>query len=179
MVAARYAGETPSWTPGDRSILYSDDGDLWIRSLDGDSQPRVLWKTKAWERASALSPDGRWVAYTSDKSGRPEIYVRAFPSGDAEHKVSVEGGMAARWRGDGKEIFFLSLDATLMAARVDTAPGFKAMLPESLFDTGLALVTLRPYAVAADGQRFLVPMALDQRGSPITITMNWPARLPD
>jgi Tol biopolymer transport system component len=179
VVAAQYAGETPSWTPGDRSILYGDDGDLWIRSLDGDSQPRVLWKTKAWERASALSPDGRWVAYTSDKSGRPEIYVRAFPSGDAEHKVSVDGGMAARWRGDGREIFFLSLDATLMAARVDTAPGFKAMLPESLFDTGLALVTLRPYAVAADGQRFLVPMAINQRGSPITITMNWPARLPD
>jgi hypothetical protein len=178
VVAAQSAAETPSWTPGDRAILYGDDGDVWIRSLDGDSKPRVLWKTKAWERASSLSPDGGWVAYTSDKSGRPEIYVRAFPSGDAEHKVSVDGGMAARWRSDGREIFFLSLDATLMAARVDTATGFKAAIPESLFDTGLALITLRPYAVAADGQRFLVPTAIDQRGAPIAITMNWPARLP-
>ena len=122
--------------------------------------------------------DGRWIAYTSDKSGRHEIYVRAFPSGEAEHKVSLDGGMAARWRADGREIFFLSLDGTMMAARVDTARGFNAMMPESLFPTGLSLITLRPYAVAPDG-RFLIPMAADAPGAaPITVTLNWQAKIP-
>ena len=105
--------------------------------------------------------------------------MRAFRSEDAEHKVSLDGGMAARWRADGKEIFFLSLDATMMAARIDTSRGFKAMIPEALFPTGLSLITLRPYAVAPDG-RFLIPMAADSRGAtPITVTLNWPARLPN
>ena len=178
LVAAQYAAETPVWTPDDRSILYGDDGDLWIRPLDGGRKASILWKTKARERAGTLSPDGRWVAYTSDKSGRQEIYVRAFPYGDAEHKVSLDGGMAARWRADGKEIFFLSLDAAMMAARVETAQGFKTMIPKSLFSTGLSLLTLRPYAVAPDG-RFLVPTAVDSRaGTPITVTLNWLAGLP-
>ncbi len=178
LVAGRHAAETPVWTPDDRSILYGDEGDLWMLPLDRDRQPSIIWKTKARERAGSLSPDGRWIAYTSDASGRPEIYVRAFPSGDVEHKVSLNGGMAARWRADGKEIFFLSLDATMMGAGVETTPGFRAMIPESLFATGLSLVTLRPYAVAPDG-RFLIPMAADSRGAtPITVTLNWPARLP-
>ncbi|AMY07817.1 Serine/threonine-protein kinase PrkC [Luteitalea pratensis] len=179
VVAARHAAETPSWVPGDRSIVYGDDGDNWIHTLDGKSPPSVLWKTPARERAGTLSPDGRWLAYSSDKSGRSEVYVREFPSGAAEHKVSVDGGMAARWRGDGKEIFFLSLDATMMAARVETVRGFRMLVPEPLFPSGLSLVTLRPYAVTADGQRFLIPTAIDQRSQPpIMITMDWRARLP-
>ena len=179
VVAARSTAETPVWTPRDQSIVYADDGDLWIRPFDGDRQPSVLWKTKARERAASLSPDGRWIAYTSDKSGRQEIYIRAFPSGDAEHKVSIDGGMASRWRGDGKEVFFLSLDATMMAAPVETTNGFKTTIPESLFATGLSLVTLRPYVVSRDGQQFLIPTAVNTRGHPpITVVLNWPARLP-
>ena len=179
VVAARSTAETPVWTPGDRSIVYADDGDLWIRPVDGGREPSVLWKTKAREKAGSLSPNGRWIAYTSDKSGRQEIYVRAFPSGDAEYKVSLDGGMASRWRADGKEIFFLSLDATMMAARVETSRGFTPTIPESLFATGLSLVTLRPYVVAPDGQRFLIPTAVDGRGPPpVTVVLNWPARLP-
>ena len=107
-----------------------------------------------------------------------EIYVRAFPSGDTEQKVSLDGGVAPRWRADSGEIFFLSLDATMMAARVDTSKAFRAMIPESLFPTGLSLTNLRPYAVAADG-RFLIPMSVDPRASPpITVLSNWQARLP-
>ena len=177
VVAARSTAETPVWTPDDRAIVYTDDGDLWVRPASG-GQPAVLWKTAARERAGSLSPDGRWIAYTSDRSGRHEIYVRAFPSGETEHKVSVDGGMASRWRGDGKELFFLSLDAALMAARVDTTGAFKAAIPESLFATGISLVTLRPFVVSRDGQQFLVPTAADGRGPPpITLVVNWPARL--
>jgi eukaryotic-like serine/threonine-protein kinase len=121
---------------------------------------------------------GNWIAYTSDKSGRMEIYVRAFPSGDAEQKVSIDGGVAPRWADNG-EIFFLSLDATMMAARVDTAKGFKPNIPEPLFPTGLSLTNLRPYAVAADGQQFLIPMSVDPRASPpLTVLSNWQAKLP-
>ena len=178
LLAARAAAETPVWLPGDRAILYGDDGDVWIRRLDGSKPPSALWRTPARERAATLSPDGHWIAYTSDKSGRMEIYVRAFPSGDAEQKVSLDGGVAPRWRADSGEIFFLSLDATMMAARVDTSKAFRAMIPESLFPTGLSLTNLRPYAVAADG-RFLIPMSVDPRASPpITVLSNWQARLP-
>jgi eukaryotic-like serine/threonine-protein kinase len=179
LAAPQVAAETPVWLPGDRAILYGDDGDVWIRPLEGRSPPSALWRTPARERAASLSPDGRWIAYTSDKSGRMEIYVRAFPSGDTEHKVSLEGGVAPRWRGDNGEIFFLSLDATMMAARVDTSKPFKAMIPESLFATGLSLTNLRPYAVAADGQQFLIPMSVDPRASPpLTVLSDWQARLP-
>ena len=178
LIAPQVAAETPVWLPGDRAILYGDDGDVWIRRLDG-SPPSALWRTPARERAASLSPDGHWIAYTSDKSGRMEIYVRAFPSGDTEQKVSVDGGVAPRWRADTGEIFFLSLDATMMAARLDTAKGFKAMIPDSLFPTGLSLTNLRPYAVAADGQRFLIPMSVDPRASPpLTVLSNWQAKLP-
>jgi serine/threonine protein kinase len=171
--------ETPVWLPHDRSIVYGDDGDLWIASRERNEKSRVVWATPAQERAGAFSPDGRWTVYVSDKPGRPEIYVRAFPSGDAEYKVSRDGGMAPRWSGDGKEIFFLSLDATMMAARVETGNGFRAMMPEPLFATGLPLTNLRPYAVAPDGQRFLIPTAVDPRGTPpITVLLNWPAKIP-
>jgi len=179
LVGAQSAAETPVWSPDDRSIVYGDDGDVWIYPLDVSKRAAALWRTPARERAPALSPDGRWIAYTSDRSGRLEIYVRAFPSGDTEQKVSLDGGVAPRWRADNGEIFFLSLDATMMASRVETSKAFRAMIPEPLFATGLSVTNLRPYAVAGDGQRFLIPMSVDPRGSPpITVLSNWQARLP-
>ena len=141
LVPAVVGALSPDWSSFDRSILYSDGGDLWVRPPGNDQKPFALWKTKSREISPALAPDGRWIAYVSDKSGRQEIYVRAFPSGEVEKKVSRNGGTAPRWRADSGEIFFLSLDSTLMAARVHTKGGFEATIPEWLFPTGLSLAT--------------------------------------
>ena len=105
LVRAVVGASTPDWSSFDRSILYSDGGDLWIRPPGNDQKPFALWKTKSQEISPALAPDGHWIAYVSDRSGRQEIYVRAFPSGEVENKVSRDGGnrtvvLARRRRGD-------------------------------------------------------------------------------
>jgi Tol biopolymer transport system component len=176
VVTARAGAETPVWRPDGQGVVYADGGDLWTSSIGEARKPSVLWQSPARELAPALSPNGRWVAYISDKSGRPELYLRAFPDGEDERKVSLEGAMAPRWRGDGREIFFLTLDAVMMAARVDPATG-TAGLAEMLFPTSLSFASLRPYAVTRDGQRFLMPVAIE-REPPITAVINWQARLP-
>ena len=108
-----------------------------VQPLEGTRKRLALRRTEGRKQTAVFSPDGNWIVYTSDKSGRREIYVRVFPDGEIEHKVSQEGGVAPRWRADGKEIFFLSPDATMMAARVDTVQGFNVAAPERLFPTGL------------------------------------------
>jgi Tol biopolymer transport system component len=171
---------SPEWAPDGQSILYAGPKGLWIRPLDGDQKPRPFLTGEFITRSAAISPDGRWVAYSSNSSGRRfEVYVRSFPSGEDEHKVSVDGGLAPRWRGDSQELFFLSLDATLMAARVDTANGFTAMIPQPLFVTSLEKSNFRPYAVRRDGQQFLMAVPVDsRRTAPITVLLNWQAGLP-
>ena len=146
-----------SWCPGDRSIVYGDDGDNWIHTLDDRSPPPFcpLENARAGTSRHPLSRRPLAGLHVGQVGALGDLRQGPFLLAIAEHKVSVDGGMAARWRGDGKELFFLSLDATLMAAGVETAGGFRALVPESLFPSGLSLTTLRPYAVASDGQRFL------------------------
>ena len=176
VVTASVGAETPVWRPDGQAIVYADGGDLWTSSIGDARKPSVLWRSPAREMAPALSPNGRWVAYISDRSGRPELYIRALPDGEDEKKVSVDGAMAPRWRGDGRELFFLTLDAVMMAARVDVETGATGPI-EILFPTSLSFASLRPYAVSPDGQRFLMPVAIE-REPPITAVINWQARLP-
>ena len=98
-----------------------------------------------------------------------------FPPGGGEYKVSRDGGWSARWRGDGRELFFLAPDGTLMAAGIDTTHGISATVPEPLFPTSTTSTRdLHPWAVTPDGQRFLIKVA-DQRSAnaPITVVTNW------
>ena len=174
-VTARAGAETPIWRPDGGALVYADGGDLWMAPVSGNGKPSVLWQSTAREMSPALSPDGRWVAYISDKSGRPELYTRAFPGGRDENKVSIDGAMAPRWNGNGRELFFLTLDAVMMAAPVDPDTG-TAGPAEMLFPTSLSFASLRPYAVTPDGQRFLMPVAI-AREPPITVVINWQQRL--
>jgi eukaryotic-like serine/threonine-protein kinase len=105
--------------------------------------------------------------------------VHPFPDGEGKYAISRDGGRAARWRGDGRELFFLAPDGAMMAAGIDASRGFRAGVPQRLFGTGLLSVeTNHPYAVAGDGQRFLIPVMLDAPElAPITAVLNWPARL--
>jgi Tol biopolymer transport system component len=170
----------PDWSADGRSILYNGPGGLWVRPLDGDQKPRPFMTGNFLARSASISPDGRWVAYSSDSSGRRfEIYVRSFPSGDEEHKVSFQGGFAPKWRRDGKELYFLSPEAAMMAVDVDTSHGFRTQVPTRLFPTSLEQNNFRPYAVSRDGQRFLMPVRVDPSGpEPITVLLNWQTAIP-
>jgi eukaryotic-like serine/threonine-protein kinase len=175
----------PHWSPPDGDlIIYTEDGDgtfedLWTVPVSGERTPTVFLRTPFRERAGVFSPNGRWVAYESDETGRFEVYVHPFPDGEGKYAISRDGGRAARWRGDGRELFFLAPDGAMMAAGIDASRGFRAGVPQRLFGTGLLSVeTNHPYAVAGDGQRFLIPVMLDAPElAPITAVLNWPARL--
>ena len=186
--------KTPlDWSGDGRFLLYSNlDGktqsDLWILPLTGDRKPFPVVQSAFDETQGQFSPDGRWIAYTSNESGREQIYVRPFPEGGGQWQVSTEGGSQARWRPDGKELFYVSPDNRLTAVSIHVAPdghGLDADAPVALFATRLPTsgpgLTLsgwqsRPlYAVAPDG-RFLMNVIADEGvTSPITIVLNWEA----
>ena len=114
---------TQDWSTDGRYLLYSvqsvtTGNDLWVLPLIGDRQPKPIAQTAAHETRGRFSPDGRWVAYESNESGRSEIYVQAFPELTRKAQISTEGGTVPIWRGDGRELFFVSLDDRLMVARI-------------------------------------------------------------
>jgi Tol biopolymer transport system component len=139
------ASKYPSdWSRDGRFILFSVDGrsrrsDLWVQPLDGDLRPRPVLETPVNEDNAQFSPDGRWIAYVSDESDQNEVYVQQFPVATGKWQVLRHGGMQPLWRGDGKELFFLAPDATLMAAAVDTSNGFETATAQALFPSGIPL----------------------------------------
>ena len=169
---------SPDWSLDGKHIVYEDAEDLWIVPTSGDAKPSPFVKTPAdAEKDPVFSRDGRWIAYTSDRSSRDEVYVRAFPRGETVHQASRDGGWAPRWSGDGKELFFLSLDSTVMAATIDPSTGVAAGVPRRLVATGLRRgFQKRPYDVTTDGQRFLVPTM--RPPEPFRVVLNWRALLP-
>ena len=139
-------------------------------------------KTPFEEREGQFSPDGKWVAYQSNESGRFEIYVQPFPGPGGKFQISTNGGAQPRWNKNGKEIFYVSLDSKMMAAPVKLSPDGQSLetgTPVSLFPVRIAGGPLpgtnkQQYAVSSDGLRFLVNLAADEgTTSPITIIYNW------
>jgi len=151
-----------SWSADGRFILYvtSSPGtgnDIWVLPLSGDRKPYPFIKTVAQENWAAFSPNGRWVAYSSTESGRAEVYVTPFPKSDSKWLVSRAGGFQARWRRDGKELFFMAPDSRLMAAAVNGAgQDFEVSGVKALFEAHFPYAPYHAFDVAADGQRFLV-----------------------
>ena len=127
------------------------------------------------EGSARFSPDGKWLAYVSDETGKDEVYVQPFPPTGAKWQISVAGGNAPRWRGDGKEFFYTGLDFVRKAVEIKTSPGFEAGVPKDLFKTPNAWGS----DVTPDGQRFLVNMpAADNPPSPTTVVLNWATEPP-
>jgi len=169
-----------SWSRANVMIfnVFNNDhaSDLWTMSMSGDRTPKIFLNSKHSELNGTFSPDGRWVAYQSDASGRYEVVVRPFPNKDPAQTISRDGGMYPRWRGDGKELFFLSPDGTMMAAGFDATIGLPKGVPRALFRKQLGVVgDNRPYAVDRNGERFLVPIAADPQ---VIAVMDWRALLP-
>lgn len=151
--------------------------DLWIIPLFGDHKPFPFLQTEFQENSGRFSPNGRWMAYDSNETGRNEVYVQAFPPSGAKWMVSANGGGSPRWRRDGKELFYLAADRKLMAVAVNGEGTFKAGVPKALFQTR-EIIGRYVYAVTPDGQRFLVNTPLEEAStSPITVVLNWTAEL--
>jgi serine/threonine protein kinase/Tol biopolymer transport system component len=176
-------GKTPvDFSRDGRLLSYIDQTkgrQLWILPLTGDRKPFQFYKSEYLQRPGVFSPDGKWIAYTSNETGEYNVYVQPFPATADKWKVSAQGGAQPRWRGDGRELFYRTEDGKMMAVTVKTAGGFEAAAPHMLFQSSTD--PLYPnlgiaYAVTADGQRFLVNTAMDEsRVSPITIITNWTA----
>jgi hypothetical protein len=141
--------------------------------LFGDRKPFPFIESPFFEAGSQFSPDGHWLAYNTNESGPSEVFVVPFPGPGARVRISTAGGDNARWRRDGKEIFYLAGN-TLMAAAV-TANGsrFDVGAVQRLFDVPM-VDGYWPYDVSPDGQRFLVN-TLDGAVAPLTVVVNWPA----
>ena len=173
-----------SWSPDGKFILYVSSGpsrsnDLFVLPLTGDRKPVPFPPTSFSEPEARISPDGRWVAYSSNESGRNEIYVASFPGPGGKWQVSTAGGSYPRWRHDGSEIFYLAPNNGLMAAEVGgKGAGFEVGAVKPLFATRISTRGSYEYDVSPDGQKFLVAAAPEQAGSsPITVVLNWTAGL--
>jgi Tol biopolymer transport system component len=181
------------WSTDGRFILYHSNDpqtgrDLWVLPLEGDRKPWVFLKTSFEERVGQFSPDGRWVAYTSNESGRYEIYIRPFAapaasgaavnSAAGQWQVSTAGGIYSRWRPDGKELYYIGPNGEMMAAPIAAIgttlePGAPvALFPTRILGGGVDAGQGRQYDVTRDG-RFLINTVLDDASSPITLLQNW------
>jgi Tol biopolymer transport system component len=184
LVSAAEEKYISDWSRDGKHIVYSVRGeghegwDVYALPLDGDRTPRPIVKTSFQENWATLSPDGRYVAYQSNESGRTEVYVHEFPEARNKWQISTSGGTQAHWRGDGRELFYRAGTA-LMAVAVTTGTTFTIGSPVKLFDTRFAAVTARGhYRVWPDGQRFLVlaPLARDLE-QPAAVVLNWSSTL--
>ena len=177
-----------SWSKDGRYLVFSSystktGSDLWALPMKGEAKPISLLRTPVSESAGQLSPDGRWIAYVSPESGIVEVYVRPFsPTAGAgasggKWLVSKGAGLFPRWRADGRELFYTSLDLEQMAVDIDTSKGFQAGTPRRLFLAPPPLLDVG-WDLAPDGKRFL--FVSEPGGShtvPFTVVLNWEAGL--
>jgi serine/threonine protein kinase len=174
------------WSRDGRFIIYTNlsqktKADLWVLPMTGEQKPAPFLQSMFNEDHARFSPDGHFIAYASDESGRFEVYVQTFPASGGKWLVSANGGAQPRWRRDGKELFFIAPDRKLMAVDVKLEGStFEAGVPKVLFQTRVAGYPnpRNVYEVSADGQRFLIITPLEEATStPITVVVNWTAEL--
>jgi len=172
------------WSPDGRYVMGSvpqqaTGDDLWLVPMGKDNKPVKFLGSPGDQIHGNFSPDGHLVAYTSNESGRFQVYVQTFPLSNRKWQVSTDGGYEPRWRSDGREIYYLSEDRKLMAVPVGAGPSFA--VPKMLFQTRAPEgVTARRthYVPSRDGQRFLVnAQSGDALLNPITVVLNWQAEL--
>ena len=190
------------WTHDGRFIVYfeltpNSKRDIWVLPASAsaaDRKPFAFLQSEFDELFGQLSPDERWMAFTSDRSGRREVYVRQFPSGDSEWPLSTAGGQAPRWKGDGKELYYQAADGKMMAVAIKKSssgarPAFEPAVPVALFDSHMiseasaagsqnlnSTSVQFEYAVTADGKRFLIntiSVAATASAQPLTVVTNW------
>jgi Tol biopolymer transport system component len=173
------------WSKDGRFVLYRSNDpqsgwDLWALPLDGTRNSIQVARTRFDEREGQFSPDGKWVAYQSNESGRFETYVQSFPRPGIKATISRDGGAQVRWRADGRELFYVSFDNRLMAVPVQVATDGQTIevgTPRPLFTTQIGGAVQganrQQYMVSSDGQRFLMNTVMDEAASQIIVLLNW------
>jgi hypothetical protein len=152
---------------------------VWVLPLFGDGKPYAVLATQFEESWAYFSPDGRWFAYTSNESGRSEVYVQSFPQSGGKWLISNGGGAQPHWRNDGKELFYIAPDKALMAVTVNASSTFETSTPSPLFVTQVSAYNApNRYAVGPDGQRFLINCPAGEASkTPITVVLSWASGL--
>jgi serine/threonine-protein kinase len=165
-----------SLSPDGKTLLFGVSG-IQALSLDGSNKIQPFLQSAFNLAGAQFSPDGRWIAYSSDESGRRELYVQPFPGPGGKWMVSTEGGQYLRWAPNGREIFYRNLDK-MMAVPVETQPAFKAGTPHMLFQS-TGYLGLANYDVAPDGQHFLMIKQEESAATPkeLNVILNWPEEL--
>jgi Tol biopolymer transport system component len=171
-----------SWSPDKKFLAcWINDpktkADIWMLPLSG-GEPFPFLRTEFDELQPEFSPDGHWIAYSSNEPGRSEIYVRRFdarPATGAATRISVDGGSHPKWRRDGREVFFLAPDGKLMSSEIRWLPDIRPSPPVALFQTRIYVLNfLVGYAVAQNGQRFLINApSEDAESGSVTVIANW------
>jgi Tol biopolymer transport system component len=175
-----------SWSPDGRYLIYAQinpgtGADLLALPVEGDRHPLALAQTTANEDQGQFSPDGHWVAYTSNESGVSEIYVIPFPPAPngGRWQVSRGGGVQPRWRRNGKELFYISPDWKMMSVPVNASPAFQSGTPQPLFDTEMVDTGIRTgpmsWDISPDGNRFLIISENSAETSSLNVILNWRA----
>jgi hypothetical protein len=182
-----------AWSPDGRALAFYSLGETpglappaaWLLPLDGGREARPLLDTRFSAAGVDFSPDGRWIAYASNESGRPEVYVRSYPRGDTRRQISSGGGMSPVWNRNGRELFYLQRNVTvpgppevaMMAVPIATLPVLNVGVEKRLFKGDFVVSTpARGYDVAPDGQRFV--MLRQKETPPVTVkhlvlVQNW------
>ncbi len=177
------------WSRDGRFVAYQSrqQGDLWVADLAGKRSLYPLLNSPARESSGAFSPDSRWLAFVSDEAGRPEVYLQAFGADPQprlrgeRYRISRNGALNLRWRGDGRELFYAGADGKMYAVPVALTGQPKIGSPVALFDIEVEATTpvIEPFTfdVSADGQRFLLPRLTTLERDHLVVTQNWPALL--
>jgi Tol biopolymer transport system component len=168
---------TNSWTSDGQTLLYDvintkTGFDIMKVSLTGDHKPQVVLQTPFNEGRERLSPDGRWLAYESDESGRLEVYVMSWSGQPGKWQISTNGGQCANWSRDGRELFYLANDGRLMVVPIPSGPMMSPGLPQALFRVSVNTNQRNVYSIAPDG-RFLFIEPEQELLTPITAIVNW------
>ena len=186
LVLGDHMEQFPAWSSDGRYLLFSRQGPqdganfgIWALPFFGDRKEFSVVKGQFFVDEPALSPDGKWLAYRAAESGVPEIYVIPFGSGSGKWQVSTNGDAYPRWRGDGKELFYISGDDKIIAAEIsEQGASLGIGKVSALFEASRSVTIGASYDVAADGQKFLVvSQSVSQSAQPLTLITNWPALL--
>ena len=181
-------GFPDSMSPDGKYLLYEKNAgarnkvDIWVFPMTGDERPYPYIGTEFEEAHAQFSPDGRWVSYTSAESGRAEVYVQSFPLGGGKWQISTAGGDQAMWRSDGKELFYISPDRTLMAVTITGGATLDVSRPSALFQTLVPLTGITDdrsnYVPSRNGERFLINALADTTTEqPLILVLNWAGEL--
>ena len=175
-------GIPTSWSSDGKYILAmhwaNGRGGIWMIGPDINSEAKPLLQSEVFDQIMGVfSPNNHYIAYTSNESGRYELYVQSFPVSGKKWTISSGGGFLPLWRADGRELFYLAPEGKVMSVEVKTDGTFENAAPKQLFQTNILRGEGVPYCVSPDGSRFLIEITAEDSSTPLAVVLNWTARL--